>query len=64
MIIKVDGRDIFANTGGRAIDPAEPVAIVCDATLPGMAVLESTLAHAAEDAARAGIQPQTTAPST
>lgn len=41
--------------GGRRAD--EPVAIVSDATLPGQRVLETTLAHAAADAAAAGIEP-------
>ena len=40
---------------GRA--PSEPVAVVSDATLPGMRVLETTLARAAGDVARAGIEP-------
>ena len=38
---------------GRA--PGEPVAVVQDATLPDEAVLETTLAAAADDIARAGI---------
>lgn len=39
--------------GGRA--PGEPVAIVQDATLPGMRVLETTLGGAVAEAAAAGI---------
>ncbi|MEM9093537.1 MAG: uroporphyrinogen-III C-methyltransferase [Pseudomonadota bacterium] len=39
--------------GGKPAD--EPVAIVSEATLPTQRVLETTLAHAADDAAEAGI---------
>jgi uroporphyrin-III C-methyltransferase len=39
--------------GGR--DPDEPVAIAAEATLPGMRVLETTLAAAAAEAAAAGV---------
>lgn len=38
-------------------DPAEPVAIAADATLPSMRVLETTLARAAAEASEAGIAP-------
>lgn len=41
--------------GGR--DPAEPVAIVCNASLPNEQVLETTLARAATDAAAAQLEP-------
>ena len=41
--------------GGR--DPLEPVAIISNATLPDMRVLETTLAEASEDAAQVGIEP-------
>ena len=41
--------------GGR--DPAEPAAIVSQATLPGQTVLETTLGACAQDAAAAGIAP-------
>ena len=41
--------------GGR--DPADPVAIVGDATLDAQRVLETTLAHAAADAEREGMEP-------
>ncbi len=41
--------------GGRP--PSEPVAIVCDATLPSQRVLETTLARAAEDATLLGLEP-------
>ena len=41
--------------GGR--DPAEPVAIVSQATLPGQTVLETTLGACAREAAAAGIAP-------
>jgi uroporphyrin-III C-methyltransferase len=37
-------------------DPTEPVAIVSNATLPDMRVLETTLAHAATDAVTNGMQ--------
>ncbi len=40
---------------GRSGD--EPVAIVTDASLPGMRVLETTLSRAAADAAEQGVQP-------
>lgn len=40
---------------GRA--PSEPVAIVANATQPDMTVLETTLAHAAEDLAASGVKP-------
>jgi uroporphyrin-III C-methyltransferase len=39
--------------GGR--DPDDPVAIAAEATLPGMRVLETTLARAADDAEASGI---------
>jgi uroporphyrin-III C-methyltransferase len=38
-------------------DPAEPVAIVTEATLPSQSVLETTLASCAADAAAAGLRP-------
>ncbi|GMG81715.1 uroporphyrinogen-III C-methyltransferase [Paralimibaculum aggregatum] len=38
-------------------DPAEPVAIVTEATLPGQRRLETTLARAAEEAEAAGLVP-------
>ena len=38
-------------------DPAEPVAIVAEATLPGQKVLETTLERAADDVAHSGIAP-------
>ena len=41
--------------GGR--DPAEPVAVVSEATLPRQRVLETTLGRAAADVAEAGIEP-------
>ena len=41
--------------GGRP--PAEPVAIITDATLPTQRVLETSLAQAAADVERAGIEP-------
>ena len=41
--------------GGR--DPAEPVAVVTNATLPDMQVLETRLDRAAGDVTRAGIEP-------
>ena len=37
--------------------PDEPVAIIADATLPGMRVLETTLGRAAEDLAASGLEP-------
>jgi uroporphyrin-III C-methyltransferase len=40
---------------GRPQD--EPVALVCNATLPGQTVLETTLSRAAADAVAAGLQP-------
>ncbi len=44
----------FINAGRS---PDEPVAVVQDATLPGQRVLETTLAHAAEDVAASGLVP-------
>jgi uroporphyrin-III C-methyltransferase len=41
--------------GGRA--PDEPVAIAAETTLPGMRVVETTLARAEADAAASGIEP-------
>ncbi|MEM1160607.1 MAG: uroporphyrinogen-III C-methyltransferase [Pseudomonadota bacterium] len=41
--------------GGRSV--AEPVAVVSNASLPEMQVLETTLGHAAEDVLAAGITP-------
>jgi uroporphyrin-III C-methyltransferase len=41
--------------GGR--DPGEPVAIVCNASLPDQSVLETTLGRAAADAAAANLSP-------
>ena len=41
--------------GGR--DPDEPVAVVTDATLPAMRVLETTLARVESDVAEAGLEP-------
>jgi uroporphyrin-III C-methyltransferase len=38
-------------------DPAEPVTLVSNATLPGQRVLETTLARAAVDVAAAGLEP-------
>lgn len=38
-------------------DPAEPVAVISNATLPGQRVLETTLAQAAQDVAAAGMTP-------
>ena len=38
-------------------DPAEPVAVVSNATLPSMSVLETTLAAAAADVAVEGLEP-------
>jgi uroporphyrin-III C-methyltransferase len=37
--------------------PDEPVAVVCDATLPGQRVVETTLGRAAADSAAAGLAP-------
>jgi uroporphyrin-III C-methyltransferase len=42
---------------GAGRSQMEPVAVVCDATLPGQRVLETTLGHAAQDVAAAGLQP-------
>jgi uroporphyrin-III C-methyltransferase len=42
-------------TGGRSVD--EPVGIVCNASLAGQAVLETTLGKCAEDANAAGLSP-------
>ena len=42
-------------SGGR--DPDEPVAVVSNATLPDMRVLETTLSRAAADTAKAKIEP-------
>jgi uroporphyrin-III C-methyltransferase len=42
---------------GAGRSPHEPVAVVCDATLPGQRVLETTLARAAGDVEAAGLQP-------
>ena len=41
--------------GGR--DPAEPVAVICQASLPGQTVLETTLERAAAEVAAAGLEP-------
>ncbi|MEO1490843.1 MAG: uroporphyrinogen-III C-methyltransferase [Pseudomonadota bacterium] len=41
--------------GGRL--PSEPVAVVCNATMPEMQVLETTLGSVVEDVSRAGIAP-------
>lgn len=41
--------------GGRS--PSEPVAVVCNATLPQMAVVETTLRNAVRDVEAAGVQP-------
>lgn len=38
-------------------DPAEPVAIVCNASLPDQQVLETTLSRAAADAEQSGMNP-------
>jgi uroporphyrin-III C-methyltransferase len=38
-------------------DAAEPVAVICDATLPGQRVVETTLGRAATDSAAAGLAP-------
>lgn len=42
-------------TGGRSVD--EPVGIVCNASLAGQSVLETTLGKCAEDAEAAGLAP-------
>ncbi len=58
MYMAIKHLDDIANrlmSGGR--DPDEPVAVVSNATLPDMRVLETTLSRAAADTAKSNIEP-------